>query len=145
MKVFIIGIAGFSGSHIADAMIADGPEVSGCDNLIGGYVDNVQDCCDLEAMKQFKKDMDVVYHTACTAYEGLSVFSPVMVCRNTYMNTVLIAIAAVSNHVKRFIFCSSMARYGTQEIVPFTEDMVCRQQNPYGIFILYMVVNFGAS
>lgn len=35
MRVFITGIAGFLGSHIADAMIADGHQVSGCDNLIG--------------------------------------------------------------------------------------------------------------
>ena len=37
------------------------------------------------------------------------------------------------NHVKRFVTCSSMARYGTQEIVPFTEDMNCKPQDPYGI------------
>lgn len=141
MKIFITGIAGFLGSHIADAMLADGHEVSGCDNLIGGYVDNVPegaeyyqvDCCNLEAMKKLTKGVDVVYHTACTAYEGLSVFSPAMVCQNTYMNTVSVATAAVVNHVKRFVYCSSMARYGTQEIVPFTEDMVCKPQDPYGI------------
>ena len=141
MKVFITGIAGFLGSHIADAMIAHGHEVSGCDNLIGGYVDNVPedaeyhqiDCCDLEAMKKLTKGVDIVYHTACTAYEGLSVFSPAMVCNNTYMNTVAVATAAVANHVKRFVYCSSMARYGTQDRVPFTEDMVCKPQDPYGI------------
>ena len=58
MKIFITGIAGFLGSHIADAMIADGHEVSGCDNLIGGYIENVPedaeyyqvDCNDYDAM-----------------------------------------------------------------------------------------------
>ena len=141
MKVFITGIAGFLGSHIADAMIAHGHEVLGCDNLIGGYVDNVPeeaeyfqvDCCDLEAMKKLTQGVDIVYHTACTAYEGLSVFSPTMVCNNTYMNTVSVATAAIANHVKRFVYCSSMARYGTQDRVPFTEDMSCKPQDPYGI------------
>ena len=141
MKVFITGIAGFLGSHIADAMIADGHKVSGCDNLIGGYMDNVPeeadyyqvDCCDLEQMKRLTKGVDIVYHTACTAYEGLSVFSPKTVCQNTYMNTVSVATAAAINNVKRFVYCSSMARYGMQEVVPFTEDMICKPQDPYGI------------
>lgn len=141
MKVFITGIAGFLGSYIADAMIADGHEVSGCDTLIGGYIDNVPDdadfyqvdCNDTHMMRKLTKGVDIVYHTACTAYEGLSVFSPKIVCENTYLNTVSIASAAIANGVKRFVFCSSMARYGTQDITPFTEDMVCRPQDPYGI------------
>ena len=42
MKIFITGIAGFLGGHIAENLISAGHEVSGCDNLIGGYIDNVQ-------------------------------------------------------------------------------------------------------
>lgn len=141
MKVFITGIAGFLGSYIADAMIADGHEVSGCDTLIGGYIDNVPDdadfyqvdCNDTHMMRKLTKGVDIVYHTACTAYEGLSVFSPKIVCENTYLNTVSIASAAIANDVKRFVFCSSMARYGTQDVTPFTEDMICAPQDPYGI------------
>lgn len=141
MKIFITGIAGFLGSHLADAMLAEGHEVLGCDNLIGGYRDNVPkgarfheyDCNNFEKMKELLRGVDIVYHTACTAYEGLSVFSPKLVAENTYLNTVSMASAAIANHVKRFVTCSSMARYGTQEVVPFTEDMICRPQDPYGI------------
>lgn len=141
MKIFITGIAGFLGSHLADAMLAKGHEVSGCDSLIGGYRDNVPDgavfyeydCNNLEKMKELLRGVDIVYHTACTAYEGLSVFSPKLVAENTYLNTVSMASAAIANHVKRFVTCSSMARYGTQEVVPFTENMVCKPQDPYGI------------
>lgn len=141
MKVFITGIAGFLGSHLADAMIADGHEVLGCDNLIGGYRDNVpdgavfyeEDCNNFEKMKELLNGVDIVYHTACTAYEGLSVFSPKLVAENTYLNTVSIASAAIANKVRRFVTCSSMARYGTQQVVPFTEDMICKPQDPYGI------------
>lgn len=141
MKIFITGIAGFLGSHLADAMLAEGHEVIGNDTLIGGYRDNVPkeaefhqvDCNDLEKMSKLMEGTDIVYHTACTAYEGLSVFSPKLICENTYLNTVSTATAAIKNHVKRFVTCSSMARYGTQEKVPFTEDMTCRPQDPYGI------------
>jgi UDP-glucose 4-epimerase len=40
--------------------------------------------------------------------------------------------AAIANNVRRFVMCSSMARYGTNRI-PFTEDMTPRPQDPYGI------------
>ena len=40
-KVFITGIAGFLGSHVADEFLHRGYEVAGNDNLIGGYEDNV--------------------------------------------------------------------------------------------------------
>lgn len=141
MKIFITGIAGFLGSHLADAMLAEGHEVLGCDNLIGGYLDNVPDgaeffqadCKCLDTLNKIMQGVDVVYHTACTAYEGLSVFSPNMICQNTYQITAAIASAAVSQKVKCFVFCSSMARYGMQKQVPFTEDMLPSPQDPYGI------------
>ena len=41
MKVFVTGVAGFLGSHLADAMLAEGHQVVGVDNLIGGELDNV--------------------------------------------------------------------------------------------------------
>jgi UDP-glucose 4-epimerase len=142
MKIFITGIAGFLGSHIADAMIADGHIVSGCDTLLGGYLDNVPesaefyqvDCNDLHAMNKYLKGVDIVYHTACTAYEGLSVFSPSLVTMNTYQNTAALASAAISQGVKRFVYCSSMARYGSQGgQVPFVETMIPGPEDPYGI------------
>lgn len=141
MKIFITGVAGFLGSHLADAMLAEGHEVIGVDNLMGGYLDNVPegvdfyqtDCQYLNTMNKLMKDVDIVYHTACTAYEGLSVFSPNLVCQNTYQITASVISAAISNKVKRFVYCSSMARYGTQEVVPFTETMTPKPQDPYGI------------
>lgn len=141
MRIFITGVAGFLGSHLADAMLAEGHEVVGCDNLIGGYLDNIPDgvefyqvdCQYLNTMNKLMKGVDIVYHTACTAYEGLSVFSPNLVCQNTYQITASVASAAIAQKVKRFVYCSSMARYGTQERVPFTEDMIPLPQDPYGI------------
>ncbi len=140
-KVFITGIAGFLGSHLADAFISRGWQVSGIDNLIGGYRDNVPkeakffhaDCLDLDALTNSMGEVDLVYHTACTAYEGLSVFSPSLITANTTQISVNTMTAAIKNKVKRFVHCSSMARYGAQENYPFTEDMVCKPQDPYGI------------
>ena len=58
----------------------------GCDNMIGGYLDNVPekvefyqyDCNDFDSMVKVTKGVDIVYHCAATAYEGLSVFSPIV-------------------------------------------------------------------
>lgn len=140
-RVFITGIAGFLGSHLADALIKEGHYVAGCDNLIGGYRDNVPkeadfyeaDCGNLEEMKKLLKNIDIVYHTACTAYVGLSVFSPNLVCRNTFQITVTVATAATINKVKRFVNCSSMDRYGKQKNPVCTEDMIVKPEDPYGI------------
>jgi UDP-glucose 4-epimerase len=140
-KIFITGVAGFLGSHLADTMLEMGHSVSGCDNLLGGYLENVPDgvdfhqidCGYLNTMNKLLKGVDIVYHTACTAYEGLSVFSPHLVCQNTFQITATVASAAVSQGVQRFVNCSSMARYGTQDKVPFTEDMIPKPQDPYGI------------
>jgi len=139
-KIFISGVAGFLGSHLADAFLADGHEVIGIDNMIGGYLDNVPegvqffqiDCNDLGRVRELMRGCDIVYHCAATAYEGLSVFSPHMVTTNIVTATTAMVSAAIANHVKRFVLCSSMARYGTNE-VPFTERMTPKPQDPYGI------------
>ena len=78
------------------------------------------------------KGVDVVYHCAATAHEGLSVFSPVEITKNNYLASVSVFTSAISNKVKRIIFCSSMARYGDQQ-TPFTEDMKPKPIDPYAI------------
>jgi len=138
-RVFVTGIAGFLGSHIADDCIEQGHVVNGCDNLIGGYKENVPgdaefqeaDCTDLEAMRKLLQDMELVYHCAAYPHEGLSVFSPSLITKSIYQSTATVLSAFVQNKGKRFIFLSSMARYGINT-VPFTEDMRPNPQDPYG-------------
>ena len=141
MKVLITGVAGFMGSHLADAFLAKGYNVVGIDNLLGGYEENVPsgvdfyniDLDNLELIQPLFKDVDLVVHTACTAYEGLSVFSPSLVVRNTMQITTNIMSACVKANVKKIVHLSSMARYGTQDVVPFVESMTPKPQDPYGI------------
>jgi len=141
MKVLVTGVAGFMGSHLADAFLAKGYDVIGIDNLLGGYEENVPsgvdfyniDLDNLELIQPLFEDVDLVVHTACTAYEGLSVFSPSLVVRNTMQITTNIMSACVNANVKKIVHLSSMARYGTQDVVPFVESMTPKPQDPYGI------------
>ena len=139
-KIFITGVAGFLGSHLSEKLIELGHTVVGIDNMVGGYKDNIPnkvefhnvDCCDFSKIKQLMKNIDIVYHCAATAHEGLSVFSPHEITKNNYLASVSIFSAAINEKVKRIIFCSSMARYGDQQ-TPFTEEMSPKPVDPYGV------------
>jgi UDP-glucose 4-epimerase len=140
LKVFISGVAGFLGSHLAEAHTKNGDKVVGCDNMIGGDLGNLpegirfeeKDCGDVEAMKPLLTDVDLVYHCGAIATEGLSVFSPAIIARHVYENTAGLLAAAASKSVKRFVYCSSMARYG-QGKTPFHEGQSPAPVDPYGI------------
>ena len=139
-KVLVTGVAGFLGSHLSEKRVDLGHSVVGIDNMLGGYQDNVPkniefhngDCCDFEMIKSIMKGVDVVYHCAATAHEGLSVFSPYEITKNNFLASVSIFSAAVNAKVKRIVFCSSMARYGDQP-APFTEKMSPKPVDPYAI------------
>ena len=139
-KILVTGAAGFLGSHLSEQLSNLGHEVIGIDNMIGGYEDNVPknikfekiDCCDFQKVKKVMKDVEVVYHCAATAHEGLSVFSPFEITKNNYLASVAIFSAAVNEKVNRIIFCSSMARYGAQQ-PPFNEKMNPEPVDPYAI------------
>jgi UDP-glucose 4-epimerase len=139
-KVLVTGAAGFLGSHLSEKLMNINCDVIGIDNLIGGDLDNLPkgikfyqfDCCDFNKMNKAMKGVDVIYHCAATAHEGLSVFSPVAISKNNYLATASVISAGVNNKVKRIVYCSSMARYGKQG-TPFTEEMEPKPVDPYGI------------
>lgn len=139
-KVFVTGVAGFLGSHVAEHFIAAGDEVAGIDNMFGGAKENVPagvrfvvaDCLDPEAYDAELAGVDVVYHCAAAPYEGVSVFSPFFVHQNTASATVAVLSASARAGVRRFVYCSSMARYGRGR-PPFTEDMAPAPVDPYGV------------
>lgn len=138
-NIVVTGSAGLLGSNIYKTLVKKGYNVFGIDNLIGGYADNLDgyvynhiDILDRDAVSSIMKDCDIVIHTAALAYEGLSVFSPKLICENIYAGTASIASAAIENNVKLFINFSSMARYGIGN-PPFKETHLTAPIDPYGI------------
>ena len=142
-KILVTGAAGFMGSHLAERLIQQGHTVYGVDNLMGGEKENVPDgvdfvgvdCCDINNF-YWQPKLDLVYHLAAAPHEGLSVFSPNIVTRNTYLSTVAVTTAAIRSGARRVVFTSSMARYGkgTGYGFPFDEmDHPAAPVDPYGI------------
>jgi len=141
MHIFITGIAGFLGANLADYYISKKYKVSGCDNLVGGTTKNINlkkvkfykaDCENLDEMNKIMKDVDVVIHSAAYPHEGLSSFSPYLICKSNFIGSVSVFTAAIQNKVKRIVFCSSMARYGDVKF-PFSENQDPNPVDPYGV------------
>lgn len=144
MRILVTGAAGFLGSHLVDRLLSLGHTVVGVDNFVGGYVDNVVDhpalgffrvdICDLQSMTSVMVGCNVVYHCAALAYEGLSVFSPVVVTQSVVMGSVTVMTAAIRAGVKRAVNCSSMARYGYRQFDRgYSEIDTPLPIDPYGI------------
>lgn len=139
MRIFVSGVAGFLGSHLADALLEQGHQVVGVDDLSGGYISNVPKDCEFhifdltkEPPMDFMAGVELVYHCAAAAYEGLSVFSPGYIAKNIYSGSTNVFSAAAAMGVKRVVFMSSMARYGNGT-PPFNEDDPALPVDPYGL------------
>jgi UDP-glucose 4-epimerase len=129
MRVYITGIAGFLGSHLADHLAAAGHTVFGCDDFSTGSLDNLTGLVGfawrniIDLVPEDLEGFDVVYHCAAAAYEGASNFSPAFISRNIYAGSAAVFSAAIASGVKRVVFTSTMARYGEPYVnLPFIED-----------------------
>ncbi len=141
MHIFITGIAGFLGSNLADYYLKKGWKVSGNDNLVGGDLENLDtkkinfykiNCENLDEMTKAMKGVDILCHSAAYAHEGLSSFSPTLICSNNVTGSTSAFTAAIKNNVKRIVYCSSMARYGNIS-TPFKESDTPNPVDPYGV------------
>jgi UDP-glucose 4-epimerase len=140
--VLVTGAAGFIGSHVCRHLLQDGCNVVGLDDLSGGFVDHVPPgvhfvqgsindeklILDLFARHRFEE----VYHLAAYAAEGLSHFIKRFNYTNNLLGSVNLINAAVNHEVKLFVFTSSIAVYGRNQL-PMHEDLVPAPEDPYGI------------
>jgi len=79
-----------------------------------------------------EEHFDYVFHLAAYAAEGLSHFIKKFNYENNLMGSINLINAAVNHHVKQFVFTSSIAVYGENQI-PMTEEMNPAPEDSYGI------------
>lgn len=141
-SALVTGAAGFIGSHVADHCLAQGMKVVAVDDLSGGFRENVPsgatwvqgDIRDPDFVASLWKleRFDYVYHLAAYAAEGLSHFIRRYNYETNLLGSINLINLAVKHGVKCFIFTSSIAVYGHNQ-VPMTEALVPQPEDPYGI------------
>lgn len=142
-RSIVTGGAGFIGSHVAGHCLALGHEVVVLDDLSGGFADQVPAGAQLvtgsvtdaalvnRLFAEFQ--FDYVYHLAAYAAEGLSHFVRRFNYQNNLIGSVNLINAAVNvGSVRRFVFTSSIAVYGSAP-PPMTEAMPPAPEDPYGV------------
>jgi UDP-glucose 4-epimerase len=139
----VTGAAGFIGSHVADALLRQGHTVVGLDDLSGGSADNldprikfvegsINDPSLVDALFASHR-FDYVFHLAAYAAEGLSHFIRSFNYTNNLLGSVNLINAAVNaGTVKCFVFTSSIAVYGRNQL-PMTEETTPQPEDPYGV------------
>jgi nucleoside-diphosphate-sugar epimerase len=141
-KAIVTGGAGFIGSHIVDALISKGVQVTIIDDFSTGKVENVNPAAycwkqDLTTVRiddltQFMKGVDVVFHLAALARVQPSIEQPIPYHDANVTATHNLLVAAADAKVKRFVFSSSSSVYGDAK-VPTSEEHKLNPISPYAL------------
>src|SRR5215469_11013134 len=145
MRILVTGGAGFIGSHVVDECIAAGHDVAVVDNFWqhgGGRRANLNPKAKLHEIDIRDKDVhqvvrsfrpDVVSHHAAQHSVAISTADPDYDADVNIRGLINVLEACASNGVKKFIFASSAATYGTPQYLPINETHPQLPESPYGI------------
>ena len=140
MKVVVTGAAGFIGSHLCEALRAEGRQVIGVDNFDDFYDPELKrrnlaalsadsgfrltqiDVADREAIRRTLEGVDAVVHLAARAGVRPSFAVPELYARANVVATVALLEAMSALEVPRLVFISSSGVYGDGSESPFRED-----------------------
>lgn len=135
--VVVTGGGGFIGSHLAEALLAEGRRVRIVDNFATGRRSNVPagaellegDVLDVAAASV--RGASTVFHLAALASVPRSVKLPLETHRATAQGTLAMLSAAEQAGVRRLVFASSSSVYGDTPTLPKHESMAPRPLSPY--------------
>lgn len=141
MKVVVTGGAGFIGSHLADAWLAEGAEVVVLDDLSTGREANVPsaaelvvgDVADLDVVGKVMAGARLVLHQAASRAVQRSVEDPIGTDRANTLGTLNVLSAARDAGVKRLILASSSSIYGGVAPLPTAESAPPMPKSPYAV------------
>jgi UDP-glucose 4-epimerase len=134
MRCLITGGAGFIGSHLCDALLADGHQVHILDDLSTGSVNNfrhlknqpgfeytIDSAANTRLVAELVDDADVVFHLAAAVGVALIVESPVRTIE-TNVHCTEVVLAQANKKKKPVLIASTSEVYGKSDAIPFRED-----------------------
>ncbi len=141
-RVLISGGAGFIGSHLVEALLAEGRPVRVVDNLATGHRSNLEhlagrfewiegDLADFEVCAEATRDVESVLHQAAIPSVPRSVAEPLQSHASGPTATLNLLEAARLAGARRFVFAASSSAYGDTEDLPKHEGMVPNPLSPY--------------
>jgi UDP-glucose 4-epimerase len=144
MRILVTGGAGFIGSHLAQALVAQGHRVRVLDNFYSGRLENLRevrrdvellrgDCADPASVRRAVRGIEVVYHQAAVPSVARSILDPVLSHRANATATVTLLSACRAAGVRRFIYAGSSSVYGDRAGRAKREDMEPRPLSPYAV------------
>ncbi len=143
-RYLVTGIAGFIGSSLAHALLAQGHTVRGIDNLSTGCLTNLEealsdidfraaDICDAAAVRGAMTGIDFVLHEAAVASVPRSIQDPSGTHRVNVDGTLNVLLAARDAGVSRVVFAGSSSAYGNQPTRSKHEEMPAQPLSPYAV------------
>jgi UDP-glucose 4-epimerase len=143
LKVLVTGGAGFIGSHLVDALLAQHIDVNVLDNFSTGKHDHLTphahlniiegDVRDADQVSQAAEGVNVIVHLAAVASVQKSIQEPMMTHAVNFGGTLNVLEAARLQQVKRVLFASSAAVYGDIPQLPAVENAALNPLTPYAI------------
>ncbi len=140
-RVLVVGGAGYIGSHTVRLLMQQGYDVHVYDNMSMGHkeavpadrliIGDLKDADRLDHALMIHR-IDGVIHFAASAFVGESVTNPAKYYQNNVVNALSLLEAVRKQGVKKFVFSSTCATYGTPDKMPITEETPQRPINPYG-------------
>lgn len=142
MTWLVTGGAGYIGSHVVRAFLAEGVDVVVLDDLSSGHAEFVPDgvpfvpssLLDADVLGQTFRDNEFsgVVHIAGFKYAGVSVSRPIHTYQQNVSATAQLLAAMEEAGVGRIVFSSSAAVYGTPDTAIVTEETPTDPESPYG-------------
>lgn len=142
MKILVTGGAGFIGSHLVDRLILLGHQVTIIDNLENGSLNNINSKAEFvqanildDAVDVIFEDFrpDVVYHFAAQISVQKSIERASFDAEINIVGTLKILEKCLKYKVKKIIYPSSAAIYGTPNYLPVDEIHPKNAESNYGL------------
>ena len=144
MRALVTGGAGFIGSNLVEALLAQGHEVRVIDNFATGHRRNLEsflgdvelvegDLQSYERAHNAVRGMEVVFHQAALPSVPRSVQDPLTTNAVNITGTLNVLLSARDEGVRRVVYAASSSAYGNSPVNPRREDATPEPLAPYAV------------